>query len=190
MRKLALLVFAIAGAGLVLAGVSLARGGDDDHGRTSARLDGYQETPSISTAAHGSFDAQIGSSSIQYTLRYDGLEGGNVLFAHIHLGQQHTMGGVIVFLCGGGGKPACPNSPSGTVEGTITEANIVGPAGQGIAGGGAAGTFAELVRAIRAGAAYANVHTATYPTGEIRGQLRKGAGHDEGKGDDQRKKKD
>jgi hypothetical protein len=182
MRKLVLLVFAIAGTGLVLAGVSLARGGDDDHGRTSARLDGYQETPSISTAAHGSFDAQIGSSSIQYTLRYEGLEGGTVMFAHIHLGQRHTMGGVIVFLCGGGGKPACPNSPNGTVEGTITEANVVGPAAQGIAGGGAAGTFAELVRAIQVGAAYANVHTQQFPAGEIRGQLRKGAGHDDGKG--------
>ena len=177
MRKLALLLFTIAGVGLVLAGVSLARGGDDN-GRTSARLDGYQETPaSISTQAHGSFEAAIGSNAIEYKLEYRGLEGGNVLASHIHLGQRHTTGGVIVFLCGGGGKPACPNSPDGNVEGTITEANIVGPAGQGIAGGGAAGTFAELVRAIRAGAAYANVHTATFPSGEIRGQLRKGAGH-------------
>ena len=75
MRKLVLLVFAIATAGLVLAGVSLARGGDDDKGRTSTRLDGYQETPlTISTKGKGTFEARIGSSVIEYTLRYEGLE--------------------------------------------------------------------------------------------------------------------
>ncbi len=183
MRKLVVVLFAIATAGLVLAGVSLARGGDDDGGgRVSAGLEGYQEVPSISTAGRGSFEARIGSSAIEYTLRYQGLEGGNVLFSHIHLGERHTNGGVIVFLCGGGGKPACPNAPTGTVEGTITEANIVGPANQGIAGGGAAGTFAELVRAIRARAAYVNVHTAQYPSGELRGQVRKGDGGNRGNG--------
>lgn len=172
MRKLVAVLFAIATAGLVLAGVSLARGGDDDNnGRVSARLSGYQETPaSISTEAEGSFDARIGSSAIEFELEYEDLEGGNVLFAHIHLGQRHTTGGVSAFLCGGGGKPACPNSPDGTVEGTITAANVQGPAGQGIA----AGELDELVAAIRAGAAYVNVHTATFPTGEIRGQLGKG----------------
>ena len=182
MRKLVVVLFALATAGLVLAGVSLARDGDDHSGKVSAALVGYQEVPSISTAAHGSFEARIGSSSIEYALRYRGLEGGNVLFSHIHLGQRHTNGGVIVFLCGGGGKPACPNAPDGTVEGTITEANIVGPAGQGIPGGGVAGTFDELVRAIRARAAYVNVHTALYPGGELRGQLRKGDGGNGGKG--------
>ena len=182
MRKLVVVLFAIATAGLVLAGVSLARGGDDDNGKVSATLVGYQEVPSISTAARGSFEARIGSSAIEYTLRYRGLEGGNVLFSHIHLGQRHTNGGVIVFLCGGGGKPACPNASDGTVEGTITEANIVGPAGQGIPGGGVAGTFDELVRAIRAGAAYANVHTTQYPGGELRGQIRNGDGGNGGKG--------
>jgi hypothetical protein len=31
--------------------------------------------------------------------------------------------------------------------------------------------FAELVRAIRAGYAYANLHTTRFPSGEIRGQI-------------------
>ena len=31
--------------------------------------------------------------------------------------------------------------------------------------------FGELVRALRAGAAYANVHTTGVPGGEIRGQI-------------------
>jgi hypothetical protein len=44
---------------------------------------------------------------------------------------------------------------------------VIGPTGQGIA----PGEFAELVRAIRAGATYANVHTDKHPTGEIRGHI-------------------
>ena len=86
--------------------------------------------------------------------------------AHIHLGARATAGGVSAFLCGGGGQPACPPG-GGTVTGTITPANILGPAGQGIADG----EFDELSGAMRAGATYANVHTAQFPGGEIRGQI-------------------
>ena len=43
-----------------------------------------------------------------------------------------------------------------------------GAAGQGIA----AGEFAELVAALRAGVTYVNVHSSTFGGGEIRGQLK------------------
>ena len=85
--------------------------------------------------------------------------------AHIHLGQKNVAGGVSVFLCGGA-KPACPGT-SGTVTGTRTAADVVGPAGQGIA----AGEFAELVAAMQAGFTYVNIHNAMFPSGEIRGQI-------------------
>ena len=151
----------------------------DDRGRNDfdARLIGGEETPlSISTTGHGRLDLHIDTSSeaIEYRLSYDGLQGvaptvpgGVVLFAHIHFGQRRTTGGVSAFLCGGGSKGACP-TPSGTVHGTIVPADIVGPSGQGIE----AGQFDELVRAIRTGYAYANVHTTKYQSGEIRGQIR------------------
>ena len=55
------------------------------------------------------------------------------------------------------------------MTGTILPSDVVGPAGQGIA----AGEFAELVRAIRNGATYANVHSEMFPGGEIRGNIRR-----------------
>ena len=45
---------------------------------------------------------------------------------------------------------------------------MIGPTGQGIA----AGQFEELVRAIKAGVTYANVHSSLFPSGEIRGQIK------------------
>jgi hypothetical protein len=87
---------------------------------------------------------------------------------------------VVAFLCGGGGKPACP-TPDGEIEGTIVPADIGGPAAQGI-NAGEETAFAEFVRAIRAGYTYANVHATRWPTGEIRDQVGKRAnlgGHHE-----------
>ena len=53
---------------------------------------------------------------------------------------------------------------------------MVGPGGQGIA----AMEFDELVRAMRAGATYVNLHTtAPFQGGEIRGQVSR---HDRGRG--------
>jgi hypothetical protein len=92
-----------------------------------------------------------------------------VLFAHIHVGQLSVNGGVSAFLCGGGGKPAC-TSPSGAVEGTILPADVLGPGGTQQVPPGA---LDELIAAIRADAAYVNVHSDVSPGGEIRGQIRR-----------------
>ncbi len=119
--------------------------------------------------AHGRAQESVvtadAAQTIDYKLSYEGLEA-PAIAAHIHLGARATSGGVIAFLCSGGNKPACP-AGGGTVTGTITPADIIGPAGQGIA----PGEFAEVVRAIH-GAVYANVHSTLRPGGEIRGQLR------------------
>ena len=157
-------VFAV--AALMLAGFAIA----DPHGRNfRASLDSYHETSlSLSTSGTGSFQARLNhdGDELTYELQYSGLEGGNTLFAHVHLGQMGTTGGVMFFLCGGGGRPACPNTAT-TVTGTVTAANIIGPAGQGFS----PGEFQEAIEAMRAGSAYANVHTTVYPSGEIRGQI-------------------
>jgi hypothetical protein len=94
--------------------------------------------------------------------------------SHIHLGQKDVNGGVSVFFCGGGGRPACTPT-SGSFTGTITAADVIGPAGQGIA----PGEFAELLAALRAGETYVNVHTNKHPGGEIRGQIKRSGDDDD-----------
>ncbi len=165
--KLAVGVTALTAMG-VAGAVALAQGGSD----FKERLTGYQEVPALSTSGHGTFRASIRNhgTAIRYRLSYAGLEA-KPLQAHIHLGQRGVNAGVIVFLCdntgaGPAGTKPCPD-PSGTVPGTLRAAAVIGPAAQGIA----PGEFRELVRAMRAGATYANVHTEKYLAGEIRAQL-------------------
>jgi CHRD domain-containing protein len=167
-RKLFICAALVAVGVVVLAVGSYANGSDDDWGgRFSARLHGYQEVPANSTTGRGTFVARlIEPTVLEYRLRYANLEGTPTLAAHIHLGQRTANGGVSAFLCGGGDKPPCTPT-NGEIEGTIDPADVIGPAGQGIA----AGEFNELIRAMRAGVTYANVHTTKHPGGEIRGQI-------------------
>jgi hypothetical protein len=166
MRKLVLTSSLLAVGLLVVLGVSAAFA-HGDRGGGKATLNSFHETPmSLSTTGRGTFRIKIQSDGIHYTLRYRGLAT-NVLFAHIHLGEEHLSGAVIAFLCGGGDKPACPAN-QGEVKGVIDAADVTGnAAGQGIA----AGELTEVIRAIRNGAVYANVHTSAYTGGEIRGQV-------------------
>ena len=140
---------------------------------TSNRMTGYQEVPAVSSLhAKGTIELSIHSATIDYKLSYSGLSSAAVA-AHIHFGQRDVNGGVSAFLCSGGDKPACP--ASGTVTGTIDAADIIGPAGQGIA----AGEIGELIAAIKAGVAYANVHSTIFPGGEIRAQIKAKNGDDD-----------
>ena len=87
--------------------------------------------------------------------------------AHIHFSRPGVNGGIIAWLCGAGSaqNTVCP--ASGTVTGTVAAGDVIGPAGQGID----AGEFDELLRAMRAGSTYVNVHSSMFGDGEIRGQV-------------------
>ena len=141
-----------------------------------ALLTGYEEAPSVSTTATGVFTATIDADgdAIFYTETYSGLQGA-VTQSHIHVGQLGATGSVVIFLCQTGTNPdptglAPPCPQEGSVSGTITGANVI--AGATASQQLAAGDIAAVVAAIRAGAAYANVHTTLSPGGEIRGQIR------------------
>ena len=149
-------------------------------GGAVTRLRAFDEVPALSTPGGGRFHADIVGDEIHYELEYFNLRG-NVTQSHLHFGQKGVNGGIVIFLCsnlgnGPAGTQACP--PDGTatdpavVTGTLTAEDVTGAAAQGIA----AGELNEVLRAIRAGIVYANVHTDLFPGGEVRGQLKFSAG--------------
>lgn len=140
----------------------------------TARMNGFEEVPSISSAGHGRLWIRVSPDEqvIEYKLSYSGLSSA-VTQAHIHFAQPHTNGGVMVMLCQSAGVPDPTNlAPmcvdEGMVAGTITAAQVVGPAEQGIE----ASQIREFVRALRARAGYVNVYTERVLSGEIRGPIR------------------
>jgi len=156
--------------------------GNEDASTFTAKLRGLNEVPPVATGGSGSFSATLSSdaSTLTYTLTYNNLSA-QILFSHIHFGFPKEATGIMVFLCGpaagaqGGppagtpNPPACPDTNTGTVTGSLTAANVIGPNAQGITPGT---DFAKVVQALREGAAYVNVHSARSPSGEIRGQVR------------------
>jgi len=147
--------------------------------RIEADLTGFEEVPSVSTLASGEFLARISrdEESIEYVLRYRGLQG-TVTQGHIHIAQLSVNGSIVIWLCQTGTNKDPTNLSSqcsagketeAVVTGKITSANVIdgSMAPQQLT----AGDLAEVIRAIRAGAAYANVHTDLSPGGEIRGQI-------------------
>jgi CHRD domain len=162
----------------VVATTAFAGGGKE----IREELEGYQEVPAVSTDADGKFKAKIREDRIDYRLSYEDLSG-PVTQAHIHFGQRSVNGGISVFLCtnlgnGPAGTQPCPPAPA-TITGTIRAADVVGPSGGPTPQGIAPGEFEELLRAIRAGVTYANVHSQPFPGGEIRAQLNDDRDHDD-----------
>ena len=177
MRKTVLAALVAGFTVAVLVGATSLSAGDGKSKIESEMLSGYQEvagTAGLSSHGTGQFEAEINddSQSIDWHITYTGLAS-SATVAHIHFGNRYLSGGVSVFFCGGGPaghvQPACPSGTDDVadISGTWTPADLVGPAAQGIA----AGEWDEFVAAVRAGMTYANVHNATFPSGEIRAQI-------------------
>ena len=164
---------------LGLGGASLAVASTRDHhkssqNQTTAVLKGHNEVPIVHTNGTGKLTLTINAdNTMSYTLTYSGLNNPATV-AHVHIGQPNVNGNVVFFFCGGGTKAGTPCPPGNTttpvtVTGTVTAADIVPQPTQGIPAGDAG--LAAVVQEIRAGFAYANIHTAVSTGGEIRGQL-------------------
>jgi len=167
MKRIAIL------SAVLLALPALADNGHAHGSRIQGHLLGYNEVPAVSSTANGHFTGMLSDDglSLSWVLQFSGLSSA-VQQAHIHFAQRAVNGPIVVWLCGTTANPGpagtqtCPQE--GTITGIITAANVLAsPASQQLA----AGDFAELVAAMRSGVAYANVHTAISPGGEIRGQL-------------------
>ncbi len=162
---------------LVIPQVSVVLAQDDEDAPERQRrglvasLNGFQEVPAVVSSGRGSFRARIRSdrTEIHYRLRYGRLEG-EITQAHIHIGQRGVNGGIAVVLCTNvavSPAQACPIG-EGDISGTILAADILAIPDQSVE----AGDLVDLIRALRAGAAYVNIHSIPFPDGEIRGQIR------------------
>ena len=177
MRKITLVATTV----LMVAGTGFAFT-DEGAKRFKEFLSGLNEAPAVvSTSGSGTFRATIGKNEdeINYTLTFNNLEG-DVRQGHIHIGLPQNAGSIVLWLCDSATNPspvattpACTeNNPldtrSGEVSGTLTKADVQALPGNGIAG---PTDFAEVIALIRAGKTYVNVHSAVYPSGEVRSQL-------------------
>jgi hypothetical protein len=151
-----------------------------DRDKIKVRLTGFQEVPVVSTPGTATLEATINrdETAIDWELTYQDMQA-DVTQAHIHIAQKRVNGGIVLWFCKTTQVTTGTNNictlRNGSFSGTFTAADVQAQPAQGIA----AGDFAEVVAAIRAGNAYANVHTVQSPGGEIRGQLDdKGHGHD------------
>jgi hypothetical protein len=141
-------------------------------------------TGAVLTDATGTLhlDLDKKKGTIAYTLTYTGPFTSDVQQSHIHFGKSRDSGGIVVWLCQTTAKMApasvasitqfCPNTAPGpgvtaTVTDTITAANVLAVAGQNVP----AGVFDAIADAITSHTAYVNIHTASFPAGEIRGQI-------------------
>jgi hypothetical protein len=114
----------------------------------SAKLTLKAEVPKATHApanAGGAFTGTIKGTTLTWKLTYAHLSGAGFA-AHIHKGQPGKPGAVIVSLCG-----PCHSGQAGTAHVT-----------------------ASIVKLIKAGGTYVNVHTKKNPNGEIRGQVAAG----------------
>ena len=145
-------------------------------------LDGFQEVPSVSTSARGALFLSIDRRrrEIHYALRTGALEG-DFWQAHLHLARAGSNGRVVAFLCSTvplpvaavpEGTQECPPTEGGIIRGKLDASDILGTPPDVPDQGIAEGEIDEFIRAIRADAVYVNVHSAKFPSGEIRGQLR------------------
>ena len=166
---LAVLVVAFVAVGVAAAGLNR---------NWSQHLSGDFEVPVRDTNAQGQaiFHLSKDGSALGYKLIASNID--NTFMAHIHMGPPGVNGPIVVWL-----YPSTDPVPgplgSGRhdgvlAQGTITEANFVGPL--------AGASMSELVELMQSNGAYVNVHTndgvdpvntgpGDFPGGEIRGDL-------------------
>jgi hypothetical protein len=141
-----------------------------------AKLISFQEVPALLSTGEGQFTAVVDRShtSMTFTVTYSGLLA-DATQSHIHFGQRGVNGGVMIFFCTNAATPPagvpipqrCPLR-EGTVTGTVTAADVIGPLAQGIT----PQNLDNVISAIQSGQIYANVHSTRWPGGEIRGQVK------------------
>jgi hypothetical protein len=168
-RLLIALLFALSAVWvLALPGPAVADDDDDDELPATlgyqSLLIGLNQVPPVASIGRGlaSYLITQDTGNLVYTLQVLDISS-PISMAHIHLGRAGENGDVVANLCGAGSTPACVTA--GVVAtGIITSSSLVGPL--------AGHPLGDLIAAMSSGGAYTNVHSASFPDGEIRGQVR------------------
>jgi hypothetical protein len=131
-----------------------------------APLSGRQEVPPVDTRATGVANFWLSADGDELRFRVNVGNIHNVTQAHIHLAPAGQNGPVVAWLYPEGPPPQLiPGRSSGPLaSGVLTDDDLVGPL--------LGADLEDLVKAMRAGDTYVNVHTSQFPPGEIRGQIR------------------
>jgi CHRD domain len=154
--------------GIIAVTVALAACGGSSSLATQfhSTLSAANESPTTTSSGTGTADyTVIGSvgytntgATVSYTVTFSGLTA-PATAADIHVGAPGVNGQVTIPLSG---------QTSGTFNGTFSATNVQAATGGGVSV--AAGSIDDLLAAMRAGNTYTNIHTGTFPDGEIRGQ--------------------
>ena len=124
-------------------------------------LIGTEEVPAVNSSGAGAafFSLSPDGKSLNFEVRVANTTG--IIFAHLHNAAEGENGPVVVTLI-----PA--QDPSGlengvVVEGMIKMEDLSGPLDGKM--------ISDLVREINMGRIYVNIHTSSFPSGELRGQV-------------------
>ena len=127
-----------------------------------ATMNAANEPGSVTSPGTGTADYTVDGGTVSYTVTFSGLTA-NANAGHIHVGPAGVNGGVTVPF-------TVPRNTAGTFTGTFTAANVAAASTTDGGVGVDAGDYNGLLQLMRAGETYTNIHTSTYPLGEIRGQ--------------------
>jgi hypothetical protein len=132
-----------------------------------AILSGSNEVPPTGSSASGSIHLLLDGNLLTINLAYSGLTL-PASAGHIHCCAPAGSNAIVAVPFVG-----LPNSTSGTYVNTVdlTLLSAYNPAFVTANGGTASAAEAALIAGLNSGVAYANLHNATFPGGEIRGLI-------------------
>lgn len=127
-----------------------------------ATLSGNEVAPPVKTMANGEATFQLSKDGKELTYKVTVSDIENVTAAHIHQGAMGKSGPPVALIDIKGKK-------EGKVSGTLAEGSITS---KDLMSSFKGKTVKDLAKEIEAGNTYINIHTAKYPDGELRGQIK------------------
>jgi DNA-binding beta-propeller fold protein YncE len=116
----------------------------------SAKLSGSEEVPPTDSEASGAASFSVKDNLISYNIEVSRMD---VSGAHLHEGEKNTNGYIVADLAAGE-----------KVEGSISSSDLTGPL--------EGKTLKDIVELMEKGSIYVNLHSAIFPDGEIRGEVK------------------